>query len=463
VAIATEDLNKFRTVPALQEHQKEVRDKIVELEEQYAGLPYPPEVAEEYTSLSTTDDEIKSRITELTARAARLLAINNHPTSREEPDVAMPQVMIRPSGPEIYRFDDLLGKPDLAIDRALRVAETVTPVLARARADKARENIQALIRADTSGETARRVIQTGSPSYDRAFGKFVMGKLLTNEETRQLVISDTALPVPVSVDPTLILTNDGAVNGLRQVARVVTITGNTWRGVSTEGVDAKYDAELAVVDDNTPTLNDPEIHVEKAHSYVTFSIEAGEDWPNLRGELARAFADGRDRTEADAFLNGPGHGSDQPEGLLTGVTARFDTAVSGTYTSADLFSFVSSLPERYQNNATIVSTRPILAYSWQFSTLITIGEGPGSRLLGYPVQPITGLDTTTTASDVIAVIGDFSRFVIVDRVGMSIELIPQVMDISTGRPMGKRGLYAYWRNSSGVVDANAFRVLRVKA
>ena len=48
--------------------------------------------------------------------------------------------------------------------------------------------------------------------------------------------------------------------------------------------------------------------------------------------------------------------------------------------------------------------------------------------------------------------------VIVERIGLPIELIPHLFG-SNHRPTGERGLYAYSRNGSKVVDANAFRVL----
>jgi HK97 family phage major capsid protein len=52
--------------------------------------------------------------------------------------------------------------------------------------------------------------------------------------------------------------------------------------------------------------------------------------------------------------------------------------------------------------------------------------------------------------------GDFSRYLIVDRVGLTVETIPHLFGASQ-RPTGQRGLYAYWRNGAKVLDANAFR------
>lgn len=67
--------------------------------------------------------------------------------------------------------------------------------------------------------------------------------------------------------------------------------------------------------------------------------------------------------------------------------------------------------------------------------------------------------TGTTATGVkFLLLGDFSRFVIVDRIGLDVEVIQHLVG-TNHRPTGQRGLYAYFRNGSKVVDANGFRLL----
>jgi predicted phage gp36 major capsid-like protein len=41
---------------------------------------------------------------------------------------------------------------------------------------------------------------------------------------------------------------------------------------------------------------------------------------------------------------------------------------------------------------------------------------------------------------------------------MDLEVVSHLFDANM-RPMGQRGIYAMWRNTSKVLDANAFRVL----
>jgi HK97 family phage major capsid protein len=253
------------------------------------------------------------------------------------------------------------------------------------------------------------------------------------------------------------------VSALRRISRVVTITGNVWQGIASDGITASYDAEMTETDDDSPTLSQPEIEVEKAQAFVPFSIEIGEDWGALRSEMTRAFAEAKANLEADKFLNGAGSSSNEPEGLLTGATNL--VGFGATFQESDLYTLVDSLPDRYQDNASVLMSRAIASLVRQFGTAdnglwapsLAVGAPP--TLLDYPWYLTSGLDSTVADGDKIAVIGDFSRFVIVDRVGLNVELVPHLFGTARNYPNGMRGLYAYWRNSSGVVDANAFRVL----
>jgi len=88
--------------------------------------------------------------------------------------------------------------------------------------------------------------------------------------------------------------------------------------------------------------------------------------------------------------------------------------------------------------------------------------GGQPRLFGKPVlqssyaPSFTG--TTGTASFVVC--GDFSRYLIVHRAGLDLELVSQVFDMaSTGRPTGQSGYLAFCRYGADVIDVNAFRLL----
>jgi hypothetical protein len=79
------------------------------------------------------------------------------------------------------------------------------------------------------------------------------------------------------------------------------------------GVPLTLDPTITVVDDGQPA-----IVTEKAQAWVEFSIEVDQDWLSLQGDLVRLLTEGKNNVEADTFVNGAGHASNEPEGLMTG-------------------------------------------------------------------------------------------------------------------------------------------------
>jgi HK97 family phage major capsid protein len=92
-----------------------------------------------------------------------------------------------------------------------------------------------------------------------------------------------------------------------------------------------------------------------------------------------------------------------------------------------------------------------------------IGAGQPAELLGYPAYEASAMDgswnAAATANNYIMVLGDFSSYVIVDRVGMSVELVPHLFATGNNRPSGQRGFWAWWRTGADSVDDGAFTLL----
>ena len=56
--------------------------------------------------------------------------------------------------------------------------------------------------------------------------------------------------------------------------------------------------------------------------------------------------------------------------------------------------------------------------------------------------------------------GDFGQFVIVDRLGSTLELVPHLVGANR-RPTGQRGALLWFRTGSNVVVPQAFRLLSI--
>ena len=167
--------------------------------------------------------------------------------------------------------------------------------------------------------------------------------------------------VPFALDPTILPTSDGALSPLRQLARTLTVTTNEWRGVSSDGVTAAFAPEATEVGDGSPTLAQPTIRAEKAHVFVPFSIEVGQDWGGLQAELFTLFSDAKDNLEAQKFLYGGGTAANEPTGLISGAgtASVISTAATATLAPGDVYSLQESLGSRWQPRAQWVSANGV--------------------------------------------------------------------------------------------------------
>lgn len=470
------NLDELRSVEELTNYQKSIRGRLTQIDNEFRGLPFPDEQRSEFAALQDTDKEITQRITELRAREQYVASLADSGESRAAnvDHIRTVQTMARPSTDDIYdtyRATTTARSQEHGVqvlhDNAKRAIELASFPQAEDRS-KAQTHVTRLVSADDEqGTIARHILNTGSPTYNRAFGKALVGKPLSDTEMRALSLTGSAggNAVPFDLDPTIIPTSNGVVNPIRELSRVVQTTVDTWRGVSSGAVVATYEAEATETTDNAPTLGQPEISTEKAQAFIPFSIEIGMDWGGLREEMGRLLQDAKDTLEAAKFI--AGSGTNEPFGVITGTTNTVNAAAGAdAFTLANLYSLMGALPPRYRARAAFVGNLAILNRIRQFDTVgssasiwqDTLQAGTPAMLLGRPVYESSEMASTATAPAKFLLYGDFSRYVIVDRIGLSIELIPHLMGANR-RPTGQRGLYAFWRNGAKVVDPNGFRAL----
>jgi HK97 family phage major capsid protein len=334
---------------------------------------------------------------------------------------------------------------------------------------------------DPWGVGARYLSAVSSPLYLSAFGQLLAdpqtahlsmspAELASVREVRQadamramsLAAGSGGYAVPFSLDPSIIGTSNGVTNPIREISRVISIATDEWRGISSGAITSSYAAEATETTDNAPTLAQPVISTEKAQAFIPFSIEIGMDWPSLQQELGKLLAESKDALEAAKFLSGTG--ADEPFGLLVGITNTVAAAAGAdAFTASNIYSLAEALPPRYQANSKFLASMAIINRIYRLTPsgsttepqLMDLSRG---SLLGRPIYEMSTMPTAATTGLKFLVVGDFSRFAIVDRIGLQVELIPHIF--GTGhKPTGQRGLYAFWRNSSKVLDAGAFRAL----
>ena len=362
--------------------------------------------------------------------------------------------------------------------RALSAIE-IAPGMNASRREAATNIIETFDNA--RGDISQMALYTSSPIYVRAFNKAAAGmaNTFTVEEqeavSRAMSLTDAAggYLVPFQLDPTVIITSAGTRNDIRQVARQVVATGDTWNGVSSAAVSWSWDAEAAEVSDDATTFAQPSIPIYKGAGFVPISQEALADEANVAAEVGKLLLFGKETLERTAFATGSG--SAQPTGIITALTgsgSEINAATDDTFAIADVYSTQGGLPARYREQASWLANNSIYNLVRRFDTSggaglwTTLGNDRPAELLGRRALEAEAMDSTVTTtgavSNYILVFGDFgSGYVIADRIGVTVNFIPQLFHTGNNRPSGSSAWYATFRMGADSVNDDAFRMLDV--
>lgn len=347
---------------------------------------------------------------------------------------------------------------------------------------------------------ARMALTTGTDEYVRGWQKHMAGNQYAITEAERNALSkgfdgytaeERAMTsgtgasggffVPIYIDPTMIVTGAGSTNPFRKISTVKNIgpAFGGWYGATAAQVTAAWTAEGTVAPDNTPTVAQPNIPIWMAEAQVTASFAAFEDVADLASDVAGLFIDAKNNLEALAFTTGSG--TSQPTGVVTAIGAvpgsRVSPGVGGTVAAGDPFLVQNALPERFQNydwggidsslawacNITVANKLRalLLAQNSANSGWTDLSAGQPPMLSGAPLYRAGSMSSSLTTGQDVLIYGDFSRYYIIDRIGFSMEFIPNTFDQATGRPNASRAYIAHWRQGANAVDTNAFRLLRL--
>jgi hypothetical protein len=206
--------------------QKEIASRMGEIDSEYAGRALPQETGEEFKGLDEERDSLNALDAELEFRAERIKQAAKEPTNREAGahfnvgpttratdiwDVSEKRAMSRSDG----EFSRLMK------DDSLRAIESMHFPHERAERQTVQTHLERLLEgfSEENGDqqrVSRHILTAGSPTYRRAFAKSISGNAnsLTAEEQRAMSLTGASggFAVPVTLDPTLIPTSNGAVN-----------------------------------------------------------------------------------------------------------------------------------------------------------------------------------------------------------------------------------------------------------
>lgn len=375
-------------------------------------------------------------------------------------------------------------------DNAMRVLER--SIKAGTMHERGAETIEKLITTgapQSRSWTARWAAAAGDHNYLRAFAKKIanpeMGQTLWTAQEAQAwrtaaqVQAERAMNtvdvtggflIPASLDPAILLSSNGSTNPLRQMARVVQTAGDVWHGIASEGVVAEWLGEAEEAADASPELEQPAVPCYKGSAWVPFSVEIEGDRAGFVTEVGKLLMDSVEQLTAAAYTNGSGIG--QPTGFVSALTAVPTHVLNGVgseaVVAADPYALQSALPPRFQGNSAFAANLTTINVLRQAETTNGALKFPSLQdavpmLCGKRIWEVSNMDTVNaavTATNYPLVLGDWSQFLITDRVGSTVELVPHVFGPNR-RPTGQRGFFCWFRTGSDVLVNNAFRVLKV--
>jgi len=431
--------------------------------------------ADEQTEWDSLLVERDTLVTEREARAARaVVAASIKPVSGafEVPNIALPI-------PKPDEMDLRTATSGEIRDAALKHVERKVTGLGRASDEDAQANAERLIRG--SEDIARHAVAFGGDVYEMAFRKGILGRQdqWTGEERAALSTTTTTqggFLVPTHLDPSVILTNAGISHPYRQIARVETLgsgSDQSWNGVSSAGVTASWDGELVEVSDDSPTFAQPTVSVHKQQAFVQASGEILTDASiSIADEVLKLLIDASDRLEGIAFSTGSGSG--QPWGIFTALDANTNVELSNTTAATlgavDLYNAFKTVGPRFRGMSSwvmnVVNQNTIRQLGTTDPNFTVNLLAPGiPELLGRPVyedSSAPGTPSSTTQVENWLVFGDFSNFLIVDKIGTRVQFIPALFNTANNLPDDRVGWHMAKRVGSDSINDSAFVVLQDK-
>jgi HK97 family phage major capsid protein len=436
-----------------------------------------------YDVLVGEADELRSTLQKVESREAkreelRQAVETGKASTTHGEDRGAPQYMkkVEPFDGEDVRY----MRPEEVRDRALAALDSRG--LTQHLNDKQKERVEGLLRQGKSrnfdpAELSRRLLISEDANYRSAFQKMVTQAqpVLTSDEGRALEraasLNNTSggFGVPVFIDPSIILTAQGSGNPVLEIARVETITTNQWKGVSSAGVSWSFDVEGAEVSDDTPTLAQPTVVAHTARGFIPYSIEIGGDYPGFANEMSTLLLEGYLELLAQKLV--VGSGTNEPRGIFTALDANTNVEVAVTtndaFAAVDIYKVWKELPERYRDNSNWLMNVDLNNRIKQFGDdqlsrqTNSLAGGPVDLIQGRPVRESAyapALSTDDSAN--LLVVGDFRNYLVAQRLGMTVELVPHLFGTTNGRPTGQRGWFAYSRVGGNSVNDLGFRVLQ---
>jgi HK97 family phage major capsid protein len=338
--------------------------------------------------------------------------------------------------------------------------------------------------ADEVREAAEMVVALSSPFYESAMRSVFrnpdmfatgLGAMVWSDDERQAVhnvmnnyvcraaFAETsgavgAFALPLQLDSTILFTNAGIAAPHRTLARHEIGTSNTWNGITSAGTTANWVAEGTAVTDTTPAVGALVVTPYKMMTWIYGSFEVLDD-TSLSEQVPRLFEEARGRLEGTAFAIGTG--SAQPFGVVTRAGAD---ASAGALTNTMIYNLDQNLPPRFRNGGKVAwaanesirnVARQVAKFTGAVESIVNDNTPDGiPEMLGYDFYESSAMLGGSVGNREL-LLGDWSSYIIVDRLPSVVVAEPLVETGSPGLPTGQRGWLNYSRVGADTVTQGA--------
>jgi HK97 family phage major capsid protein len=141
----------------------------------------------------------------------------------------------------------------------------------------------------------------------------------------------------------------------------------------------------------------------------------------------------------------------------------------GAFGIADVYKLDNALPARARGgNLSWIANRAVINLIRGFDTSggssfwANLGQSTSTapQLLDAQIHEVSAMTSTVTTGSNLLILGNFSDYVIVDRIGTTIVYDENIKG-ANGRPTGQAGWLGYRRVGADVMNADSFRLLRL--
>lgn len=508
------DIDGLHTPEECATYANAVKDRVKDLDAEYNGRQFDDQARAEWMALGDILKATATKKAELEARRKAIADLVGDPAAESQPFKPAPSTThkARRVPEDIFAVDEYRklsnSEPEMlqayrdgamfAIERAVYPHPMSIPAVEQAHIAKMLDTADQPTILNPRRELSQRILHTGTPQYLAAFTKYLRDgntDRFTDENRRAVapwtVQTDATggFAVPFYFDPTLLHVGAWTItNPYRALCAVKTIVGtDTFNGATSAAFTVARAAEAAASTEGLDAIGQISAIVGKVHGVGRLSIELLQDRPDITSEIASLIAEAKDTEEENVFSVGVGAalgaGFTPIGALATGSTAgaftAIETAAGVTLAAADADLVEAGVPIRHRAAAIWMMSKPALR---QWQALETTGGklfgganyarvpqpnvrangDTGVQLLNYPVYEAPSGASGLVAQSVIGALFNPASFYIIERAGMSVEVIQHFLDAGTGYPTGQRMIYAWWRNTAKPADVNAGRRLRIK-